>query len=1149
MARLEGAEDVDALGIAWHRRAVRSRAAVLLVACVLASFAAQRAGAQPPDATPTETGPAADAAVEALETRAAQVEALIRGDLDLSVDPKTLFTVQIDSTSANADIDLLLGALEGPDQVPKAAESLVDEDPEERARRQLASARAKFLSLPPDRREEILSAHRARRRSAARASPSDKTKRRHLTELENEAAQLEELLNGSLDPSIEPWSLLEIDLRDRREIAIDPRRRREFLGATVDEAPTTENETASDNLDTELAVQRRRIDDLRRRFLALDESVRVSLLAAHGSRTSASSASATAAVEIAEAKEAAEEAASDRQEALVDSQLAQTEALRLVAGRRAALLKVKEAQAHFEADLASIRSQIEQSHERALAWSRRVRELEAHRSEDSEPTSEADRLYPDLIADLAQARGELRGALDEIQEDESEVPKPSDADLEPLPVEIDDGTVRQLGQELGDVARVLKGAELQLAWDRAAALRDQIVAMNKVRLRLFDLLSEKERHKLQGFGKKGVQQVRRELEQMTLEARYHLLSFPVQLRVQARALREASGTAVLNVLQIVLLVLLFRWWRRRADQVLENVRRDWLRRRPQTVFHRAVASLAWYARRVRKPLEWLIFFAVLMQILSEVRERPETIYVRIVVLWGLVGALVVRWVDAIASRQGVSSESAAKLRFRSIRTVGITVVAIGLFLSLTGVTVGQGAIYAWVVRSLGAVVFVLFVVLTKWWAETIFERSATREGTRVLAWASSHKRGLLRFPAAAVGGAYLLGQGVAQFLMRQASQLAVTRVFFTYLFRRGVEKQASSKRGAAGSVPLPVALQEALGPSEPTQSTLVTAYSSEKVHTMRAFVRSQSDAIVAVVGERGRGKTTFLRRVTSDLDASAVCRVRCVPGGFPALIGSFANVLGLPENVTEEDVLRRLHEKPPIVISVDDAQRLVRPMIGGLEGIDRLIRFTRLAPQETSWLIAIGTPAWQYLKRARGDRAAFDRVVVLDPWTEPQIASLLKAKCAESEVEPRFDRIAVPRQAQSLALNDKERTEQDFYRMIWDYSDGNPAVSLHFWVRSLYLQPPDEAIYVRLFQGPTSADLEDLATTFYFVLRAVVQLELATEEDVVACTDLDPDEVADALRAAKLHGYVVERDRLYEINTHWYRAITNILRRKHLLLM
>jgi hypothetical protein len=324
---------------------------------------------------------------------------------------------------------------------------------------------------------------------------------------------------------------------------------------------------------------------------------------------------------------------------------------------------------------------------------------------------------------------------------------------------------------------------------------------------------------------------------------------------------------------------------------------------------------------------------------------------------------------------------------------------------------------------------------------------------------------------------------------------------------------------------------------------------SDRVHAMRALVRSNRRAIVAVVGERGLGKTSFLGRVTNDLEPGVLCRVQCQPGGFPALLAQFAAALELSEASTEEEILEALRERAPSVICVDDAQRLVRPLIGGLEDFDHLTRFMRLISPETCWMIAIGKPAWHYLQRARGDRSAFDQVVDLKPWEETQLAALIEQRTREAGIDPSFERLVVPRQVQTAPMSDEERTKRDFYRILLDYSDGNPEVALHWWKASLYRRPPEDTVHVRLFQGPTATQLDDLPSTFYFVLRSVVQLELAVETDVIACTDLSPAEVADALRAAWMRGYIEDRDGLYHVDIAWYRAITGILRRKHLLLI
>jgi hypothetical protein len=200
-------------------------------------------------------------------------------------------------------------------------------------------------------------------------------------------------------------------------------------------------------------------------------------------------------------------------------------------------------------------------------------------------------------------------------------------------------------------------------------------------------------------------------------------------------------------------------------------------------------------------------------------------------------------------------------------------------------------------------------------------------------------------------------------------------------------------------------------------------------------------------------------------------------------------------------------------------------------------------------LIAIGKPAWHYLQRARGDRSAFDQVVDLKRWEEHQLASLIERRTGEAGIVPSFERLIVPRQVQTAPISDEERTKRDFYRILLDYSDGNPEVALHWWKASLYLRPPEDTVHVRLVQAPSAAQLDDLPSTFYFVLRSVVQLELAIETDVIACTDLSPAEVAEALRAAWMRGYIEDRDGLYHVHIAWYRAITSILRRKHLLLI
>ncbi|MGB5368311.1 MAG: AAA family ATPase [Polyangiales bacterium] len=1090
--------------------------------------------------------------IQELREQTKQIRQLMVGRLDVAVDPQTLFKIDLGAPKANPDLELLLRELEqdakqegrqsGRKRVVRTPRS---EDVLGKARRELVEAQAAFLSLPRSEREAILSRHEARRREAAEQARSAQAKAETLTELEKQIEQLEAFLAGDLDPSIDPRPLLEIDPGELADLAADAERRRRFLDPSA-RGPIPA--AANDDIDAQLYAAKQKRDVLWLQFLELDDDERRRLLSKH-MKGSAEPSRALAA-QISGAEQAAQDAALERQAALVDSQQANTESRRLIADRRAQLLSVKEAQARFRAELANSWVEVETTTESALAWNRKVRELQSAMPKGEARAAQADNLYRGLTKDLGDARHDLSVALDAVRSEPSGAPLPPDADADQLPADIDDSATRELRTALSGAAIELQDLEAELRWDRAKALRDAIVIMNQARLRLFEMLSESRRDGLEGFGPDGIAQVKRELDQIILEVRFHLLVLPREAARKYQQLRSAPGPVVFSIFQLLALVLVFRWWRKRADDRLEQSRRAWLQKRPQTNLTRGVSTFVWYVRRIRKPVEWLAFFAVLTTLLvTKAGRLPETRYFQIVIAWLLAGAFVVELIDATASRQGFSSESSAKLRFRSLRLVGVSVVAVGLILSLTVATVGKGAIYAWVINTFGFLAIPVFLVLVVWWKDTIFERAKGHEASRLLQWVVRHDHGALSYPAAAIGGVYLLIEGVAGFVVRRVSDLAPLRRIFSYLFRRGVEKNKTATPAEYGTEPIPAEIYEALAPHPQAPPELLSSYMSESVHAMRALVRSDRHAIVAVVGERGLGKTTFLNRVTNDLEPGSLCAVQCQPGGFAVLLVEFARALGLPETATEEEVVASLRERAPSVIRVDDAQRLVRPLIGGLEAIDQLIELTRRVSPRTSWLIAIGMPAWQYLRRARGDRAAFDQVIKLQPWEENQIASLIEQRTAAAGVVPSFERLVVPRQVRTSPVSDAERTKQDFYRILWDYSDGNPEVALYFWRESLYRRPDDETVHVRLFSGPSAGQLDDLPSTFYFVLRTVVQLELAVEEDVVTCTDLSSAEVADALRAARVHGYIKGEGHLFEIDLRWYRAIISILRRKHLLLL
>ena len=1056
---------------------------------------------------------------------AAQIGKLMQGKLDPSVDPRSLFDVSL-SRGTSPDLQSVLERL---DQGEKSKQPIGELTPEQR----LVEAQAAFLSLPAKKRRQLLTAHRARRQAAERANRLQSEKRARLAGLETLATNLEAFLEGRLSADVDPSALLSVNLLDDASLATSEARRRTFLEQSAHGAPAGRppgdhpSQPKGLSLDARLALATEKLDSLRARFSALDDSQQKALFVQHEEAKAAT-------VEVEPTLSIPEPGAG-------------SEVARLIAEKKAELLAVQETQARFEASLATRQTDMKQDQELALRWGREVRDLmEAPSPEEGSETT-ADPMYGQLVTDLESMRSKLRQTLSALLGGGSAIPSVDKSKSTELPDGVDDSELKALVAKLQDNRSRLETLDTRLLWDTARTQRDAMVAMNRSRLRLMSKLSLSKRSALRGFGPEGRAQVRRELAQMTLEARYRLLALPRLIKSQFAAASKSPVSIGFALFKLLLLILLFQWWRRNGDSILDGWRRSWRLKRPQTDFTRRMATTIWYLRRVRKPLAWLVLVIVVQRVFGGLKDLPELEYLWILALWVLLGSFVIHFVNAVAERQGRGSEASAKLRFRSLRLVGVTIVVVGLILSLTNETVGRGAIYAWVTRGSWVLLVPILMTLVVWWRPMIFERAAAHGSPgRVLKWVSTRNEGPGSYFSAGVGGVYLLGEGLHRFSLRQASQLAPTRRVLSYFFRRKVEKQTSLTPNASKYTAIAPELYDALGPDHPSD-VRIEAVMRDKTREIRNLVREDNNRVIAVTGLRGMGKTTFMKHVVEGLSEQGCWQVQCHIGGIKSLLADLAQAAGLPPTATEDEVSAAIGEKKPTVICIDDVQRIIRPVIGGQIDLDRFIDLAHQASSTTSWLVAVGLPAWQYLQRAQGERAIFDEVVELEPWSEEDITSLIRLRNKAQSIQPSFKGLNVPRQVDTDArMNEEERAEHDFYRVLWDNSEGIPGLALQYWRESLSTGTHEDRPRVRLYKAPTAGDLDQLQESMYFVLRAIVQLDLATEHDIAKATNLRPQEVSDALRLAKLRGYIEITDEGIRAEPVWYRAILQLLRRHHL---
>ncbi len=1033
------------------------------------------------------------------------------------------------------------------------------------------------LTLGPQALTALTHSHRARQEAAAEAREAEAHLVPLLERYRARAEGLEALVGGerAVDGDPRPW--LRIDLLHFEEAAsgearvaalraglaqgarayaprgpgeedsapheaLSPSRAAQTLKAERTEAlPNAPSEALP--LAAQLEAWCLRGDTALGRMLALPLEAREALLAAHGQRLQAGAANEGESDRTARERQEAQEAAGQAEDLLA----------RVLAEHRVTLLDVKAAQARFTDTLTTRSDALDDLRDTGRHWTRQVIAVAARPDYDPRRAVAADAAYEGLTSELETARQRLARALSDIGALPKEAPEPPKLKL-PKEATADEGAdIEQLRADLEDAATNLRKQARKLAWAEAEIARDLMTTLGNQRLVLLPLTSHSRARSLRGFGPEGMRQAARESRQIALSLRYQLLALPRAVESTGTSWRDAPIPVLFVALKLLVLVLVFRRWRRRADSLLGDAQTRVEARRPQTPSLYRASVLLWYLRQVRSPLEWWLLALVLRHVVLTGARIPDFGFVWTFANWILGGAFFVASVNALAERQKMVSGRDAgtqTLRLRSLRLVGHAVVAMGLALSLTAASVGKGTIYAWMVTLCWVVVLPLFAQVVAWWRVEIQRRAAAkRVKPAILSWVLAREPRPLSLGRAAVGGVYLLGEGLGRFIGRYSANLSMSKRILAYLFRRTLERSGNDARTGCTLAPLSAVQAHRLGPQYAAGRPRVAGVIDTMLAAYREKLAAGRVGISALVGERGAGRTTFIEALTLYGDVLRL-EVGDTQGTCTELRAQLCHALALPPTADDESLAQALRARAPRLVAIDNGERLIRPVIGGLRDFDALLSLMRGPGNAVPWLVALQAPAWHYIERARGEGLPVDDVLKLGPWNEDALRALIEARTESAQLEVDFRGLLAGR-VEAFEAEDalRLRARRDYFRMLWDLSRGNPAVALALWRDSLRQSEREGLVLPQVPALPQTSLFDQAPASLFFVLRAAVQQDGASASELIHISGLPAADVAGALRFGVLRGLFERRDDRYRIALRAYARVVQVLRRRHLMLL
>jgi predicted transcriptional regulator len=447
----------------------------------------------------------------------------------------------------------------------------------------------------------------------------------------------------------------------------------------------------------------------------------------------------------------------------------------------------------------------------------------------------------------------------------------------------------------------------------------------------------------------------------------------------------------------------------------------------------------------------------------------------------------------------------------------------------------------------------LVIILAGWWRDRIDTLALIgAPGSTILAWSSRNNEGVTGRIGHIAAGAVLLLQGGQSVLARRINQLALIREIAGQRARSKASARVRDDEASGRFAAITLHEADRLSPHGRPQGTRGT-------FAVPGFDGQPQLAgrLVAVVGERGLGKTTAIETLLADLSPPRQMVLRTGTQGFAGLVTAMADEL---QCAPSPDAIAAALQTTGYAIAVDDVQRLVVPAIGGLDDFDRLIALARAsgvhagadpgadAGGRTSWLFAIGGPAWSYLARARADRTIFDDVLHLKRWGVTEIRALVERRTEQAGMAPLFN-LDIHNAGTMLFDSDispEERVRRQYFDELTEHAAGNPAVALEFWRRSLFHDCEAGTVAVRTYRLPDSNALLALPRASLFVLRAVLQMEIATLPNIALSTDLPMVVIRDSLRVLTQLGVIGESGDGFRLTLFWFQDVRRLLRRQNL---
>lgn len=320
--------------------------------------------------------------------------------------------------------------------------------------------------------------------------------------------------------------------------------------------------------------------------------------------------------------------------------------------------------------------------------------------------------------------------------------------------------------------------------------------------------------------------------------------------------------------------------------------------------------------------------------------------------------------------------------------------------------------------------------------------------------------------------------------------------------------------------------------------------------------RDQQQVIFGLAGERGSGKSAFVKRIENFINPGE--QVTCVSIDSTIyqtqdLLDFMADKLSLPSCDTPKQMVEELTKTPERrIIIIENLQNLYLRTINGFNAAEMVLLMMNQTSKQIFWVTTGSRYAWSYLDEVIQISNYFTHIEVCDDLQKESITDIILRRHEASGYDLVYQPTEEIRNSRTYKKYlDDEQSLQNYLKTIYferltSIAEGNTSIAIKFWLRSIKAFD-EHKVEVSPVEIKPFTELLGSPQEILFTLTAFVLHDRLTVEQLSAVLNHKEQKSRILISHLVSKGILAKEDNEYSLNFLIYRQVVRYLKQRNII--